>query len=318
VLGTEGPHGDDVATYARALVTQCRAVVDAMQALRPLLIVGAHGTLGAAFVRLCNARGIRYHVTARKELDFTRPLRPDQLLLETNAWAVVNAAGYVRVDDAEHEPDLVEQVNAAAPAALAAACARQGLPLLTFSSDLVFDGQTTSPYTESARVAPLNVYGRSKAAMEASVLANNPSALVIRTSSFFGPWDQANFVTRSLLALRAGRVVEPLADVVVSPTYVPDLVNAALDLLIAGKCGIWHLANAGAVTWCELACRAAVLAGLPTQQIKACSASELGLAAPRPRYSALESERGRIMPSLDDALTRYLVRVQAPDAALAA
>ena len=302
-----------------AQATQASSGVDMLdRSFRPLLIVGAHGTLGAAFVRLCDARGIGYHLAARNELDLSRPVRADQLLLETNAWAVVNAAGYVRVDDAEHEPEVVEQVNAAGPAALAAACARQGLPLLTFSSDLVFDGQTTSPYTESARVAPLNVYGRSKAAMETSVLANNPSALVIRTSAFFGPWDEANFVTRSLHALRAGHVVTPLEDVVVSPTYVPDLVNAALDLLIDRERGIWHLANTGAVTWYELACRAAVLAGLPTDQIKPCSASELGLTAPRPRYSALESERGWIMPSLDDALTRYLVGVQAPDAPLAA
>lgn len=274
--------------------------------LRPLLIVGARGTLGSAFARICRTRGIGCHLAGRPELDFTRPFCADELLLETNAWAVVNAAGYVRVDDAEREPDLVDEVNARGPASLAASCARQGIPLLAFSSDLVFDGNTASPYAESASVAPLNAYGRSKAAMEGSVLASNPSALVIRTSAFFGPWDEANFVVRSLQALRAGQVITPANDLMVSPTYVPDLVDAALDLLIDRERGVWHLANTGAVTWLEFARRAAQLEGLNVAAIDGRSVAELGLAAPRPRYSALRSERGWVMPSIEDALTRCL------------
>jgi dTDP-4-dehydrorhamnose reductase len=92
----------------------------------------------------------------------------------------------------------------------------------------------------------------------------------------------------------------------VSPTYVPDLVNACLDLLIDKESGIWHLTNGEAMSWAELARRAALAAGVDPAGIEERPASELGMAAPRPVYSALSSERGLILPSFEDALTRYL------------
>jgi dTDP-4-dehydrorhamnose reductase len=93
---------------------------------------------------------------------------------------------------------------------------------------------------------------------------------------------------------------------VVSPTYVPDLVNVTLDLLIDGESGLWHLANAGAIAWADLAREVAVLAGLDHTYIHARPASELDWTAPRPAYSALTSERGILLPSLDKAIGRYL------------
>jgi dTDP-4-dehydrorhamnose reductase len=188
---------------------------------------------------------------------------------------------------------------------LAAACAEHSVPLLTFSSDLVFDGRQTTPYVESDPVAPLGVYGRSKVLAEQHVLEMLPSALVVRTSGFFGPWDQYNFLTGALRALAAGQRVTAAGDVVVSPTYVPDLVHAALDLLIDGERGVWHLANVGAVSWAELARRAAVLAGFDPAHVDEQPSTALGWTAPRPRYSVLGSERGQLLPSLDDALVRY-------------
>ena len=173
--------------------------------MRPLLILGATGTLGAAFVRLCDARGIPHHELGRKQLDLASQFAIEAIIVETNAWAVVNAAGYVRVDDAEDDPETCAIINTSSPIRIAAACARDGLPLLTFSSDLVFDGQAMNkPYTEQSPVAPLNVYGRSKAEMERGVLAALPNALVIRTSGFFGPWEDTSFVTRALQTLERG------------------------------------------------------------------------------------------------------------------
>jgi dTDP-4-dehydrorhamnose reductase len=149
------------------------------------------------------------------------------------------------------------------------------------------------------------VYGRSKAAAEAGVLAAWPRALVVRTSAFFGPWDEYNFVTGALRTLAEGQPLVAGDDVVVTPTYVPDLVHAALDLLIDGEVGIWHLAHADPLTWAELARRAAILFGLDADRVVGLPIAALGLPAPRPRWSALSSERGWPMPSLDDALGRY-------------
>ena len=92
----------------------------------------------------------------------------------------------------------------------------------------------------------------------------------------------------------------------VSPTYVPDLVNVCLDLLIDGESGIWHLANVGDVSWAELAARAAALAGISTATLQPCPSAALGEVAARPRNGVLASERASLMPSLDDALQRFL------------
>jgi dTDP-4-dehydrorhamnose reductase len=272
---------------------------------RPLLITGATGTLGQAFARLCHIRGLPHHLLRRADMDVADPASVDAALERYQPWAVINTAGYVRVDEAEDD-ERQWRDNVTGPELLARACARQGVRLLTFSSDLVFDGSKDTPYLEQDRANPLNAYGRAKRESERRVLAFAPDALVIRTAAFFGPWDRYNFVTGALQALRRGEPWRAAADQAVSPTYVPDLVQACLDLLVDSESGIWHLANRGAVTWAELARMAAEAAQLDTALIQPVPGATLGQCALRPRYSALGSERGMIMPTLEDALLRYL------------
>ncbi|MGZ8219989.1 family 1 glycosylhydrolase [Methylomagnum sp.] len=273
---------------------------------RPILIAGAGGTLGRAFAHLCRQRGLEYRRLFRREMDIADSGSVTAALDAIQPWAVINAAGHVRADEAEHDPRPCFRTNCEGSAVLAAACAERGIRLVAFSSDLVFDGRAGRPYVESDPVAPLSMYGQSKAEAEHRTLAALPEALVIRASAFFGPWDAHNFVTQTLAALAAGLPWLAAEDAVVSPTYVPDLVNAALDLLIDGEAGLWHLANAGALSWVDLARRAALGAGLDPGRVIPRSRSELGWAAPRPAYSALASERGSLMPPLDEALARYL------------
>ncbi len=299
-------HYPPVARLAKGAATSKRGVDMERGATRPLLITGATGTLGTAFARLCEVRGLSYRLLNRQQLDIAEPSSIDAALAEHEPWAVINAAGFVRVDDAEREPDKCYRENTTGTTLLASACAARDIPLLTFSSDLVFDGTKQRPYVESDQTSPLNVYGHSKAEAERCVLAALPSALVVRTSAFFGPWDEYNFVTLALRTLASGQVFVAAADAVVSPTYVPDLVNTSLDLLIDSERGVWHLANAGATTWADLARRVAELAGLDSSLVEARRTDELNLAASRPLYTALASERGTLLPSLDDALARYL------------
>jgi dTDP-4-dehydrorhamnose reductase len=138
------------------------------------------------------------------------------------------------------------------------------------------------------------------------VLEALPEALVVRTSAFFGPWDEHNFVTLALRRIDAGLPVVAADDAMVSPTYVPDLVHACLDLLIDGERGIWHLANPGGVTWAELARAAAEAAGLDPSGVIGHPTHRLGQTARRPRYSVLGSKRGVLLPPLENALARYL------------
>lgn len=273
---------------------------------KPIVIVGAHGTLGKAFARLCKLRGLPYRLLSRQDMDIADLLAVDAALSRMRPWAVINAAGYVRVDDAESEQACCFRSNTEGPGVLAQVCTRLELPLLSFSSDLVFDGRQNRPYLESDPINPLNAYGRSKAEAEHKILKDWPQALIVRTSAFFGPWDEYNFITLALRTLSSGQYFQAPVDLTVSPTYVPDLVNACLDLLIDGESGIWHLANRGETSWAELARQMARRCDLDTEMVKGCSAAGLNLAAVRPRYSVLASERGILLPSLDNALERYL------------
>jgi dTDP-4-dehydrorhamnose reductase len=275
-------------------------------ASRTVLITGATGTLGSAFARACTQRGLPFRLVSRSEMDISDAASVARTLDTASPLVVINTAGYVRVDDAEEQRERCERENLTGAAVLAAACADRGLPLLTFSSDLVFDGTASRPYTETDAPSPICVYGESKARAERSVLERHPRALVVRTSAFFGPWDEHNFLTISLSALARGETVAAADDVVISPTYVPDLTHVALDLLLDGESGLWHLANRGQTTWFDFAADAAARAGIPVTTLQRIPSARLGWRAPRPRYSVLHSARGNIMPTLATAVVRYV------------
>ncbi len=284
-------------------------------AVQPLLVVGGLDALEDTFARLCTLRALPIYVLGEEERAGATAETIEALFNRVRPWAVVYAGGYVGVDRAESDLRGCRQANVERPVLLAQACTRHGVPLLTFSSDLVFDGQSGTPYLESSPVAPLSVYGHSKADGEAGVLATCPDALVIRTGAYFGPWDTHNFVTRTLHEVAAGHHVAAADDAIISPVYLPDLVHTALDLLIDSETGLWQLANSGPTTWADLARQVAELARMNATFVHGRSVDELGFVAARPPYSVLGSERGALLPELNDALKRYLQERQATTAA---
>ncbi|MGV3742366.1 MAG: SDR family oxidoreductase [Burkholderiaceae bacterium] len=266
---------------------------------RRLLITGATGTLGQAFSRICHIRGLDHDLLGRAEMDITKFTAVENALCRYRPWAVINTAGFVRVAEAASNADRCHKENSEGPEILARVCAKLGIPLVTFSSDLVFDGSLGRAYVESDQVCPTCVYGSSKANAEARVLAAWEKSLILRTSAFFGPWDRYSFVHAVLRDLSAGLPIRASASVMVSPTYVPDLVHAALDLLIDGEAGVWHLANQGAVSWHGLAYMVAQEAGVTTETL-------VRIDDETTRLTALASERGLIMPPLESAIQRFL------------
>jgi dTDP-4-dehydrorhamnose reductase len=266
---------------------------------RKVLITGATGTLGQAFARICEHRGLPFCLTDRQAMDIQDPESIAGAIERLRPRAVINKAGFVRVADAEREQEACLAANTIGAADLATACAAAGIPLVTFSSDLVFDGQAGRAYVESDPVSPTTVYGRSKAAAEPRVLAACPQALVIRTSAFFGPWDRYNFCWAVMSALSRGERFEASATSEVSPTYVPDLCHAALDLLIDGETGIWHLANPGRISWHDLALRVAEGVGLDASLVHPIETGPATL-------NALTSERGILLRPVEAALGDYL------------
>jgi len=281
---------------------------------RKLLITGATGTLGQAFARICDGRALPYHLTPRAELDITDRASVRRAIEAHTPWAVINTAGFVRVADAEAERGACFAWNADGAETLAKACAAAGIPLVTFSSDLVFDGQLGRSYVEDDPVSPANVYGQSKAQAERRVLAAHEDALVIRTAAFFGPWDRHNFAWAALDALSAGRPFRASRTCFVSPTYVPDLCHVTLDLLVDGEKGLWHLANQGRMSWYDLAMRVAEEAGFDATLIE----PEDGPGAD----NSLATKYGAQLRSVEEAIADYVNAVrdqfQAPAMSVAA
>jgi dTDP-4-dehydrorhamnose reductase len=265
---------------------------------RRLAITGASGTLGQAFSRICNIRGLDHDLLSRSDMDIADPASVETVLAQRKPWAVINTAGYVRVTEAAGNVELCFRENAVGAEILARACAKLDIPLVSFSSDLVFDGSLGRAYVESDEVSPSCVYGRSKAEAERRILQAHPQALIVRTSAFFGPWDQYNFIHAVLRDLSAGLRVEASDASRVSPTYVPDLAHGVLDLLIDGASGIWHLANQGSLSWHELALRAAQHAGVDVAPL-------VRIDSDKRRNTALSSNHGLLLPSLDSAIERF-------------
>lgn len=288
-------------TEAEAIVRRTTTPRDA----RPILITGGGGRLAEAFVRNAKLRGLAHHALTRRELDIANEDHVADALERFSPWAVLNCAGFSRVDDAEGDEEGCVRSNVTGAEVLATACARAGTALVTFSSDYVFDGGKREPYTETDDLEALNVYGETKILGERRIFAALPEALVIRPGEVFAPSTGDEFLSNGLRSLAHGEPVRVANDIRFSRSYVSDLAHATLDLLIDGEKGVWHLANAGDVTPFELLVAAADIAQLDPTLIEGVPAWSLNWKALRPRNRALRSERGQLLPPWMDALHRW-------------
>lgn len=260
----------------------------------PILITGAGGLLGNALRELCLELGLPFRAYTRAELDITDPAAVEAKLAEFAAEVmdakptvsprapvepspgtvsrglVINAAAFADVDEAERQEERAFAVNAAAAANLAAAAARHHLDFLHLSTDYVFDGAKTTPYTESDEPRPLNAYGRSKLAGEELVTQAHPTPLIVRTSWLYGPGG-SNFPARiaararQILASSGPRRLEISPEQTSSPTSAADLARGLLELYRRGARGLFHLAGSGSCSRSELAREVLSAAGLPVE-----------------------------------------------------
>jgi dTDP-4-dehydrorhamnose reductase len=256
-----------------------------------IVVLGGAEAYGGAIARICEARGARPLVLGEAELA--------AVLDDGQASAVIDATTLPLAAAAKRYPGGSFRADVRAGARIAGLCTRAGTPLLVFSSDLVFDGRIGRAALESDPVRPSGSYGASEAEREVRVRAAHPAALVVRTSAVFGLPGGSDEAGRLLADLAAGWSRCFARPDIVSPTYLPDLVHAALDLLVGGETGIRHLVNAGETTWTGFAERLGRVAGLPRPP-PAPRVREAG------RNTALASRNPRTMPSFDDAVVRYV------------
>jgi dTDP-4-dehydrorhamnose reductase len=264
---------------------------------RRVLIAGS-GRLARGFARICDVRGLAYTMLSRAQLDLADPAAVRRVIETLKPWAVVNCIGYSNIRGAEDEPDRCFRENVTGVSVLASACAPCGIPLVSLSSDQVFDGLQNEPYVESDPVSPDGVFGASKAEAERRLLKAGVDGLILRTGPIFGPWSGEDFLARSLQRLARGDRLEISTADVISPGYVPDLAHAALDLLIDGETGIWHLSNPGSITSFDMLLQLASGFGLDESRL-------VPIEAGQGRHRALRSERTALLPPLENALGRY-------------
>jgi dTDP-4-dehydrorhamnose reductase len=256
------------------------------------LVAGAHGQLGRDLVAALGSEVA--WAGGRAELDVTDWEAVSSVVRRLHPDVIFNGAAYNKVDGAETETGRALEVNALAPGLLARAAGTVGAVFVHFSTDYVFDGLSTTPYREDDCPAPLGAYGVSKLAGERLVFASPGEHLVVRTSSVFGRGGNrqkgGSFIERILEQARAGQPLRVVSDQTFSPTYAPDLAQAAVALVRAGARGLVHVANAGSCSWHEFATTGLALAGIDAK-VAAISTGELGLAARRPAYSVLDTGR---------------------------
>lgn len=211
---------------------------------------------------------------------------------------ILNTTAFHKVEQCEVNPDTSFAVNATAPQSLAKVARELGARFVHLSTDYVFGGSSIRPLTEVVPVAPVQVYGATKAAGEWLIQLAHPSPLIVRSSGLYGVAGASgkggNFIqTVMRLALEKGqmRIVD---DQYLSPTSTADLAVAIVQLIERGVSGTVHVTNSGSCSWYELACHVVTSAGLKAT-VTPISTGELGPQVRRPAYSVLDNERWRTL-----------------------
>lgn len=258
-----------------------------------ILVTGANGFMGKNAVELLGPNAI---ALPRTSLDITIPAEVERCLDETRPWAVLNAAALADVERAEADPELAWRINATAPGQLARACAARGIHLCHLSTDYVFGGRPDRRYEVNDPTSPVNHYGASKVEGERLVLLHHPQALVARTAWVFGrhSWGSA---ARALERLLQNKPTEAILDRFGHPSYVVDVIERCLELLVLGVPGIYHVVNQGPTSWYAFILRLAERLALPTELVRGVSHLELPPRAPRPVEVALQESPQR--PGVD-------------------
>jgi dTDP-4-dehydrorhamnose reductase len=293
----------------------------AMRNARPILVIGRAGQLARCLVDEARAGDMLAVARGRPEFDLADVDAAEHILAEIEPQAVVNAAAYTAVDQAETEAAKAFAINRDGAARLAAAAARYGVPFVHVSTDYVFDGRKAVPYDEEDAPAPLNVYGRSKLEGEIAVRTNHPAAVIVRTSSVYSPYGH-NFVRTMLRLAETRDVLRVVEDQKAAPTFAADLARAMLTIvqqIIGGgaRGGVYHLAGGGATSWFDFA--SAIFAssarrGNRVPKLEPIAASAYPTAAVRPANSVLDCHKvertfGLRLPAWQDSLEACLDRI---------
>jgi len=261
-----------------------------------ILVLGATGQLGAQLIAQLGDSALpaarRTQAPDWLHLDLesiaANPAQLDGLIDRYDIAAVFCAAGATNVDKCETDQAWAESANHTGPLALARAA--RNIPFVFFSTDYIFDGsaENPGPYAEDARTNPLSVYGRTKLEGEQSILAAHPSALVLRTTTVYGPDPQGkNYLYTLSRVLKAGNTMKAPTDQLATPTYNADLAAASIALVERKETGLFHVAGPDFLSRYDFAIAACKILALPTATLQPITTPELAQAAARPLLAGL-------------------------------
>jgi dTDP-4-dehydrorhamnose reductase len=276
-----------------------------------LLVTGGAGMLGTDVAAAATARGHDVVALARAELDITAPAAVDAAVRDARPDAVVNCAAWTDVDGAEEHETAATAVNGTGAGNVAAAAARAGAWLVHVSSDYVFDGRASEPYTETAGTGPEGAYGRSKLAGEHAVAEAAPEgSAIVRSAWLFGR-NGRNFVATMLRVGAQRDAVDVVDDQVGCPTWTGHLAPALVTIAERRLAGVMHVAAGGSCSWFDLARETFARAGVDCT-VRPQSTAALGRPAPRPAYSVLRSTRPEVpvLPAWGEGLAGYLSEIR--------
>jgi dTDP-4-dehydrorhamnose reductase len=278
-----------------------------------ILVTGAAGMLGRDVRRVGERAGHELILVDLPELDITDERGVLAFYERERPEATLNCAAWTDVDGAESHREAAHAVNADGAGNLARAAASIGTSLLHISTDYVFDGKAPlgadgkpRAYLESDPTDPQSVYGETKLEGERQVLAASAAHTVVRTAWLYGI-DGPNFVATMLRLAGEREAVRVVDDQIGSPTWSGHLAPAVLGLLERGVSGLVHLTGAGSVSWNGFAKEIFRQAEVDCR-VEAATSAEMARAAPRPAWSAMESERDDVLPMPDwrDGLAGFL------------
>ena len=289
--------------------------------MKHILVTGGGGLL-AHQLKTIAPRDFEFSFLGHAEFDLLDSKLMAQRLTELRPQVVINTAAYNLVDRCETERELSWAVNASAPQQLAGLCAQQGIQLVHYGTDYVFDGAKKSPYLETDAPNPLNHYAAGKFAGEQAVLKASPKHLVLRTSWVFDwhPTQAKTFVHTVLKAAREGRPLKSTTDQVSVPTFASDLAQWTLELVRNGAGGLFHAVNDEGVSrfdWAKIILEEAVRANLinAAPPVEPVLSSFFSSTMRRPDYTVMGNEKlakrlGRPVGSWRSGLKKMLAQMK--------
>jgi len=280
--------------------------------MRRILLVGGSGQLGTAL----RAELSGEDVVAPPHVAFDIVAGDPAVLLDAAPYDVaINCAAFHNVDTCEREPGKAFAANALAVDRFARACAARDIAFMTISTDYVFAGTATQPYTEADAPGPRTAYGVSKLAGELLPRRSGPKHFIVRSSGVFGNVGKSNkgytLIDKVLGQAERGEPTRMVADMTFSPTYAPHFARAVHALIEARAYGTHHITNAGECTWFEFVRAAFSKAGFADAQLEPITYASFNNAVQRPMYSALANTTLAplgiaALPGWDAALDEFL------------